>query len=485
MLPRKLPAIFRISYRTVLRSILTGGLLAAICCSGPTASAQTLPFSQRIANQAIDRWPEGRLQPGLKSRWNYDLGVLLNGMDATWYDTANKRYFQYVKNSIDALVTSSGSIPTYDASADTLDNILLGRQLLLLYRVTRQERYYKAAELLRAQLASQPTNASGGFWHKKIYPNQMWLDGLYMAEPFYAEYASVFHQPQGFPVITRQFALIEEHARDPKTGLLYHGWDESRKAAWTNPVTGDSHIFWGRGMGWYMMALVDTLPYYPAHDPGRAELLAILQRTARAVVRYQDPKSGLWFQVLNMPKAPGNYLESSASCMFTYALAKGVRLGYLPASYEQNAVQAWRGIQSHFLKIAPDGSITLTSTVRSIGLGGKPYRDGSYHYYVSSSVVKNDPKGIGALLLAANEMELSKDAFVGRGQTALLDGWYNSQKRLNAAGQLVEFHYKWNDYSNEGYSIFGLLTRICKKGHSTRLSERRPVGSLWPPDVAL
>ena len=441
-----------------------------------SASAERLPLLQRVAGQAIERWPDGRLQsPTEPSRWEYDLGVLLDGMDATWYNTANQRYFHYIQSSVDALVTPSGTIPTYNASAYTLDNILLGRQLLLLYRVTRNDRYYKAAKLLRAQLASQPTNTSGGFWHKKIYPNQMWLDGLYMAEPFYAEYASVFHQPQDFQVITRQFVLMEEHARDPNTGLQYHAWDESKKQAWANPVTGDSHIFWGRGMGWYMMALVDKLPYYPSHDPGRAELLKILRRTAKAVVRYQDPKTGLWYEVLNMPKAPGNYLESSASCMFTYALAKGVRLGYLPASYEQNAERAWRGIKAHFLMVSPDGEITLTHTVQSIGLGGKPYRDGSYHYYVSSPVVSNDPKGIGALLLAANEMHLRKDIFLGRGQTVLLDGWYNSQKRPNAAGQMVEFHYKWNDYSNAGYSIFGHIFRTY--GVATKMLYQAPTAA--------
>lgn len=336
-------------------------------------------------------------------------------------------------------------------------------------------RYYKAVEQLRAQLALQPTNTSGGFWHKKIYPDQMWLDGLYMAEPFYAEYASVFQQPQDFPIITRQFALMEKHARSPKSGLLYHAWDESRGQAWADPITGDSHVFWARGMGWYMMALVDTLPYYPAHDPGRTQLLAILRRTAKAVVQYQDPKTGLWYQVLNKPMAHGNYLESSASCMFTYALAKGVRLGYLPAQYEKDAVRAWKGIQSHFIKVEPDGEITLTSTVQSIGLGGKPYRDGSYRYYVSAPVVRNDPKGIGVLLLAANEMELRRDIFLGRGQTVLLDGWYNSQRRPNAAGQMVEFHYKWNDHSNEGFSILGHIFRTY--GVNTKTLYSAPIGT--------
>lgn len=460
MLPRRLFFHCRLKRLTCRRAAMLLLGLAVVAGGLESAQAQTVPLFQRIANQAMQRWPDGRLQsPDKAPRWTYDLGVLLEGMDATWYNTANASYFHYIQNSMDALVTSPGAIPGYNASAYELDNILLGRQLLLLYRVTRKERYYKAAELLREQLASQPVNASGGFWHKKIYPNQMWLDGLYMAEPFYAEYASVFHQPQDFPVITRQFVLTYKHNRDPKTGLLYHAWDASKKQAWANPVTGDSHYFWGRGMGWYMMALVDTLPYYPANDSGRAELLSILRHTAQAVIRVQDPKTGLWYEVLNMPHAPGNYLESSASCMFTYALAKGVRLGYLPESYEQNAVRAWQGIQKHFLKVAPDGEITLTDTVRGVGLGGHPYRDGSYHYYVTSPTDSNDPKGVGALLLAANEMSLRKGIFLGRGDTALVDGWYNSQKRPNAAGQMVEFHYKWNDYSNEGYSIFGHIFR--------------------------
>ena len=223
----------------------------------------------------------------------------------------------------------------------------------------------------------------------------MWLDGLYMAEPFYAEYAAEFQEPQDFAEITRQFVLIDQHARDAKTGLLYHGWEETKQQPWANRETGDSPTFWARGMGWYLMALVDTLPWYPENDPGRAELLAILERTAAAVVRYQDGESGLWYQVLDKPGAKGNYFESSAACMFTYALAKGVRLGYLPRAYEQNAERGWRGIQTHFVQTAADGSVTLTGTVKAIGLGGAEHRDGSYSYYVSSPVVNNDPKGRG------------------------------------------------------------------------------------------
>ena len=290
-------------------------------------------------------------------------------MDAAWYDTADGRYYRYIKDSIDPFITADGAISTYEQQEYTLDNVLAGRQLLLLYRVTLDKRYYEAATELRRQIESQPRNASGGFWHKKIYPNQMWLDGLYMAEPFLAEYASVFHEPQDFAEITRQFVLIEQHTRDAKTGLLYHGWDESKQQGWANPTTGTSANFWARGMGWYMMALVDTLPYFPEGDPGREQLLAILQRTAAAIVRYQDAGSGLWYQVLDKGGEKGNYFESSAACMFTYALAKGVRLGYLRPEYESNAQRAWSGIQNHFLKTDADGALTLTGTVQAVGAG--------------------------------------------------------------------------------------------------------------------
>jgi unsaturated rhamnogalacturonyl hydrolase len=421
-----------------------------------TSAESSQALSQRMANAAIQRWPNGQLSTaGKPARWNYETGTLLEGMDAAWYDTADRRYFEYIKGSIEPFVSAEGAISTYDQNAYSLDNVLLGRQLLLLYQVTQDKRYYEAANVLRRQLASQPKNASGGFWHKQIYPNQMWLDGLYMAEPFLSEYASVFQEPQDFAEIARQFALIEQHTRDPKTGLLYHAWDESKQQSWANPASGLSPNFWARGMGWYMMALVDTLPWLPQDDPARPPVLDILRRTAAAIVRYQDAGSGLWYQVLDRGGEKGNYFESSAACMFTYALAKGVRLGYLQPEYEKNAQHAWSGIQSHFVKSEPDGPLTLTGTVQAIGLGGSEHRDGSYAYYVSAPVVSNDLKGVGAFLLAATEMEHASDAAAGRGSTVMLDAWYNSQTRKNAAGQTRLFHYKWDDYSYSGYSLYG------------------------------
>jgi len=420
----------------------------------------TLPWSERAANAAIARWPDGHVsQPGTPSIWNYELGTLLEGMDSVWLNTADPSYFHYIQNSVDALVAPDGSIPTLKPEEHQLDNILLGRQLLLLYGVTRNPRYLTAATFLYDQLAHQPRSTSGGFWHKQRYPNQMWLDGLYMAEPFRAEYASISHHPEDFNDITRQFVLMEQHARDPRTGLLYHGWDEAKQERWANKQTGDSSEFWARGIGWYMMALVDTLDYYPAGDSGRQHLLAILQREAAAVVRYQDLSTGLWYDVLNKPHEKGNYLESSASCMFVYALAKGIRRGYLPQTYSSNATHGYKGILTHFTSIAPESEFSLTGTVKASGLGGDPYRDGSYAYYIGEKVVTNDPKGIGAFLLASSETETAQNAKLGRGLTVLVDGWFNSQQRTDGFGQKVYFHYKWNTWDEPGYSLFGHIFR--------------------------
>ena len=212
-------------------------------------------------------------------------------------------------------------------------------------------------------------------------------------------------------------------------------------------------------MGWHMMALVDTLSYYPVGDPGRKHLIEQLNRDAAAVAHYQDRTTGLWYQVLDKGGAKGNYLESSASCMFVYALAKGVRLGYLPQSYLANAERGYKGILGHFIETGADGSVSLTGTVKAVGLGGDPYRDGSYEYYIGENITTNDPKGIGAFLLASTEVENIANAKLGRGQTVLVDGWFNSQKRPDPFGQQVYFHYKWDDQSENGYSLLGHIFR--------------------------
>ena len=360
--------------------------------------------AQSLSEQAV----RTAMSLGSPSKWTYDHGLVLKGIERVYITTNDKQYLDFIQRSMDHFVNDDGSIRTYKLEDYNLDNILPGRNLLFLYKTTGNEKYRKAAALLRDQLKTQPRTSDGGFWHKKIYPYQMWLDGLFMGEPFYAEYAATFKEDTAFDDIAKQFILMERHSRDDKTGLLYHGWDESKQQRWANPTTGRSPNFWGRAMGWYAMALVDTLDYFPPKHPQRAELIAILNRVARAVAKYQDARSGLWYQVLDKGDAKGNYLEASAACMFVYALAKGVRNGYLPASYMKTAEAGYRGIQREFIKYDANGGFNLAGTVSVAGLGGNPYRDGSYAYYLSEKVVTNDQKGIGAFLLAATEMESAK-----------------------------------------------------------------------------
>jgi unsaturated rhamnogalacturonyl hydrolase len=458
------------TFRTLALILL---LVTTLSSAFATTEKDEWPWSRRVADAAMARWPDGRFAPaGANWAWNYELGTLLQGVDAVWLNTADHRYYDYIKSSVDRFVGPDGSIPTYKVEEYQLDSILLGRQLLQLYSVTQNKRYLAAAKLLVDQLEHQPRNPSGGYWHKQRYPNQMWLDGLYMAEPFRAEYAAISHRPEEFIDIAHQFELIEEHARNAKTGLLYHGWDESKEQHWANKTTGGSPEFWGRAMGWYMMALVDTLDYYPDGHPGKKQLIAYLVRDAAAVAKYQDEVGGLWYQVLDKGGAKGNYVESSASCMFVYALAKGVRRGYLPEHYLANAERGYQGILARFIKTGPGDDVSLTDTVKVGGLGGDPYRDGSYAYYVGEKTVTNDPKGVGAFLLAAAEMENAQNAKLGRGDTVLVDGWFNSQQRTDAFGKLVYFHYKWDTQDMPGYSLFGHIFRNF--GAETRELDAEP-----------
>jgi unsaturated rhamnogalacturonyl hydrolase len=434
-------------------------LLGALCL--PSALWAQQPWSKRMAYSAIERWPDGEIVVNNKTLgdWAYDKNILLAGFTELWQNTADPAYYRYIQHSMDRLVSSEGGIPAYKPEDLSLDEVALGRELLLLYGRTKNEKYYKAATTIRQQLDAQSRTPAGGFWHKQKYPNQMWLDGLYMAEPFYARYAATFQQPQAFDDIAKQFALIEMHTRDPKTGLLYHGWDETKQMPWANKDTGAAPNFWARAVGWYAMALVDTLPYFPQDHPGRAQLLAILNRLAPAIVSAQDAQTGLWYEVLDKPREPNNYLESSASCMFVFALEKGVRLGYLDPKYQRSAQRGYDGVLKTFVKQEPDGKLTLTDTVYGAGLGSTLTPANSYEYYTHVAIGPNDPKGIGAFLLAASEMEIAPTATFGRGKTVLLDAWYNSQKRLNAAGQTEYFHYKWTDTTDSGFSMFGHIFR--------------------------
>lgn len=436
-----------------IRILILAFFLISFVCNAQNA----FDYNKEMVKTVMTIWKDSLTSgSGRPAKWSYDQGVVLKGIEGLWKFTGEGKYFEYMQKSMDFFLNKEGNIRTYKPEDFNLDNILCGSILLTLYKVTGQQKYFKAASNLRKQLEEQPRTKEGGFWHKKIYPNQMWLDGLYMAEPFYAEWASTFHEDSAFNDIARQFILMEKHARDSKTGLLYHGYDDSRKQTWANKTTGVSPNFWARAMGWYGMALVDALPYFPENHPQRNQLINILKRFAKAVITVQDQKSGLWWDILNFPNRKGNYEEASASCMFVYTLAKGVRLGYLPSSYLASAKKGYSGITKKFIS-KENGQMNLKGTVSVSGLGGHPYRDGSYDYYIREKVVTNDAKGIGAFLLASDEMELLPTLALGRGKTVTLDNYFNHEIRKDIMGEPQQTHYVWEEDDNGGYSMFGYI----------------------------
>ena len=270
--------------------------------------------------------------------------------------------------------------------------------------MTREERYKKCAALLRKQLDTQPRTSEGGFWHKQRYPSQMWLDGLFMGAPFYAEYTADFNGPAtNFTDVLKQFKLVEEHLYDKKTGLFYHGWDEQRVQDWANHTTGTSSNFWGRGLGWFAMAQVDVLDYLPKDQPGRSDLIALVKQTADGIVKWQDQATGLWWQVLDQGGKPGNYHEATASAMFVYSLAKAVNHGYLSRDYIPAILKGYNGIITQLIKTNGTGKISLSQCCSVAGLGYG--RDGSYDYYVREPVIDNDLKGVGPFILAGIEVQ--------------------------------------------------------------------------------
>ena len=379
-----------------------------------TSAGKTIPtnlkWSERMMLSEMKRFPEAWMLDFFKTpKWSYPNGLVLKGAEEVYKKTGKKEYFDYIKGYAEEMVNADGTIKTYNIKNYNIDMLNSGNVLLYLYSVDKQEKYLKALQLLRSQLNDHPRTSEGGFWHKKVYPNQMWLDGLYMGEPFYAHYTQMFDKDEtatkAYNDIVNQFDLIEKHLKDPKTGLLYHGWDESKQQAWADKKTGLSPNFWGRAMGWYGMAIVDVLDFLPQNHPGRARLISYLNSYSEALVKVQDSKTGLWYQVLDKGGEKGNYLEASASSMFVYTFAKGARKGYLPTSYKAIAKKGYDGIIKNLISVERDGTVNLNQNCAVAGLGGTPYRSGTYDYYVNEEIRSNDPKGTGPFILASLELE--------------------------------------------------------------------------------
>jgi unsaturated rhamnogalacturonyl hydrolase len=372
-----------------------------------SSKAQTTPLSVKMSETSMSLWPAGK-----PTNWNYEQGFVMTGIQAVFEKTGDIKYATYIQNKIDYFVNSAGTISGYSMTEYNIDHVASGRSLLFLHKRTNSAKYKTAATTLRNQLSNHPRTVSKGFWHKKVYPNQMWLDGLYMAEPFYAEYSLNYNEPTYFDDICRQFILMETKSRDTATGLLYHAWDESKAMAWANPTTGCSPSFWGRSIGWYATGLVDALDYLPATHPKRDTLIFIIQNLAKAIKDYRDPATGVWYQVVDKAGQPKNYIESSATSMFVYALAKGARKGYIDPAYWQTAKVAYDSLVKRFVTTDTQNKVHLTGTCTATGLGGNPYRNGTYDYYTSVGVATDDARGVGAFLLASVEIELGTPLLV-------------------------------------------------------------------------
>lgn len=390
-----LPAIFAI-------------LLA--CSNHPAVQKVTgLDMAAKMADSEIKLFPDpGTVDFNTKPAWNYTQGLVAQAMLGLWKQNDQEAYYNYAKQYADEMIDSAGNIPNYKLEDYSLDRVNSGKFLFDLYAHTQDGRYLKAINLLADQFKVQPRTAEGGFWHKQRYPHQMWLDGLYMGAPFYAEWAAMTKDTAAFSDVVRQFVIVHKHTYNPEVGLNYHGWDESKEQKWADPVTGCSPNFWGRAEGWYAMALVDVLDFIPEDFHGREKIIRILNQVAAGIKKFQDTKSGLWYQVLDQGTREGNYLEATCSSMFTYALLKGVRKGYLNSEYKAVAEKGWHGILENLIRNNPDGTISLTQCCSVAGLGGDPYRDGSYDYYIHEKIRDNDPKGVGPFIMAGIEINLVK-----------------------------------------------------------------------------
>lgn len=357
------------------------------------------PLSLAMAESVTKRYKRTQM------RWHYEHGLVIHSclLVAKAYDRKDLERWAY--SMYDSMIGKDGSIATYRLGEYNLDQINAGRNLFALYEQSKEERFLMAAQLLKQQLNTQPRTLNGVFWHKEIYPWQIWLDGVYMQGPFNAQFCMESGDIAGFDDITEQVVKVYRTLKDDKTGLLYHAFDESKGQRWSDPITGLSPHFWGRAIGWYCMAILDILDFLPANHPKRTELISILLSVLTAVLPYQDA-GGMWYQILDKADAKGNYLETSCTAMFAYSLLKAVRTGLsTEAMFKTKALHALEGLKNTYLRKDVQGNLHLGGICSVAGLGGNPYRDGSLHYYFCEPVVEDDFKGVGPFILACLEAE--------------------------------------------------------------------------------
>ncbi len=349
-------------------------------------------------------WNQEKILGEKPNVWNYVDSCMIKAVLSMYEFTQDPYYLDFAEKFLGWFIQEDGSVKTYDIEEFNLDHICGAANLITMYDLTGNEKYRKAMELFREQLRRMPRTKEGNFWHKQIYPNQVWLDGLYMAQPFYMGYETRYNRMQGCKDSFQQFCNVEKYMKDPATGLYYHGYDESREMYWADPVTGCSQNFWLRAIGWFAASLVETASamnealYFECR-----KLQQMLWDLAEALLKWQD-ESGMFYQIVNRPDAEGNYLETSGTALIAFALLKGARLGYLSDRFAVAGEKAFRGILDRYLTIGEDGALQLGGICLVAGLGGKTHRDGTLSYYFSEPVVENEAKGIAPFILAYTEM---------------------------------------------------------------------------------
>ena len=379
------------------------GVLLSIFLLTGILSLPAQKYAVRFAESEMSRFPEAwELDHGKRLFFGYSQGVGCCAMLKLWKTTGDRKYYEYVRQWADTIINEEGEIWLYRMEDYNLDFINPGKVLFDVYRETGDPKYKRAMDVLVKQLGRHPRTQEGAFWHKLVYPHQVWLDGLYMASPFLAQYGAEFNKPALVDDAVNQFLICARHTYDQKTGLYYHAWDESHRQQWADKLTGQSPNFWGRSIGWWFMALVDVLDFVPQDHVYRPELLRMVNGLAEVLPRYQDA-DGLWYQVLDQPEREGDFPEASVTSMFMYAYAKAVNRKYIPKAYRKVAEKAFEGLTRRLIR-EEDGVLTLTRCCAVGGLGGKPYRDGSFEYYVGEKMRDNDAKATGPFIMGCIEM---------------------------------------------------------------------------------
>lgn len=369
-----------------------------------TDNFDNISYARWFADSEMRRFPEAwQLDHGRRKYFGYSQGLGTLAMLKMWKITGDKSYYEYVEKWADSLIDSNGVIHEYHVETYNIDYINSGKVLFDVYKQTGNEKYKLAMDNLIKQMRNHPRTHEGGYWHKLIYQHQIWLDGIYMASPFMAQYGVEYNKPEWIDEAIHQITLCYKKCYDPKTGLLYHAWDESRNQRWANPTTGQSPNFWGRSMGWYFMAVVDALDFIPENHPRRREIINIVKQITEVVEPYQST-NGLWYQVLDKSGKEGNYEEASVTSMFMYSIAKAANKGYVDKKHKATAQKAQKGLIDKLIVINTDGTLSLTKCCAVAGLGGNPYRDGSYEYYINERIRDNDAKATGPFIMGCIEL---------------------------------------------------------------------------------